>query len=94
MVVEVVIVVVVVMVVGCLMSRRSPNKEPSDVHHFSNGTAACVALVVVGGVVGRLLKGATPGPRKQTSAGQGLINISVITETSESWEGRCAGVSS
>ena len=39
------------------------------------------------------LKGATPGPRRQTSAGQGLTNISVITETGESWEGRCAGVS-
>ena len=40
-----------------------------------------------------MFKGATPGPRKQTSAGQGLTNISVITETGESWEGRCAGVS-
>ena len=39
------------------------------------------------------LKGATPGTRKQTSAGQGLTNISVITETGESWEDRCAGVS-
>ena len=39
------------------------------------------------------VKGATPGPRKETSAGQGLINISVVTETGESWEGRCAGVS-
>ena len=27
-----------------------------------------------------MLKGATPGPRKQTSAGQGLINTSVITD--------------
>ena len=35
----------------------------------------------------------TPGPRKQTSAGQGLINISVITDTGESWEGRCTDVS-
>ena len=40
------------------------------------------------------LKGATPGPRKQTSAGEGLIKIPVITETGESWEGRYAGVSS
>ena len=39
------------------------------------------------------VKGATPGPRKQTSAGQGLIHISVTTETGDSWEGRCAGVS-
>ena len=34
------------------------------------------------------------GPRKQARAGQGLMNISVITETGESWEGRCAGVCS
>ena len=40
-----------------------------------------------------VVKGATPGPRKQTSAGQGLTNISVTTENGESWEGRCAGVS-
>ena len=40
-----------------------------------------------------LLKGPTPSPRKQTSAGQGPINISGITKTGESWEGRCAGVS-
>ena len=33
------------------------------------------------------VKGATPGPRKQTSAGQGPINLSVTTETGESWEG-------
>ena len=39
------------------------------------------------------VKGATLGPRKQNSAGQGPINISVITETGERWEGRCAGVS-
>ena len=43
--------------------------------------------------VANVLKGATPDPRKQTSAGQGLINISVTTETGDSWEGRCAGVS-
>ena len=42
---------------------------------------------------GGRLKGATPGPRKPTSAGQGLIHRSVTTETGESWEGRCAGVS-
>ena len=41
----------------------------------------------------RAVKGATAGPRKQTSAGQGLIHISVTTETGESCEGRCAGVS-
>ena len=39
------------------------------------------------------LKGVTPGPRKQNSAGQGPINISVTTEKGERWEGRCAGVS-
>ena len=44
-------------------------------------------------IVEKAVKGATPGPRKQTSAGQGLINISVTTETGESWEGQCAGVS-
>ena len=46
-----------------------------------------------GPLVGPVVKGATPGPRKQTSAGQGLKNISVITETGERWEGRCAVVS-
>ena len=50
-------------------------------------------LSVVLNVSTEWFKGATPGPRKQTSAGQGLINISVTTETGESWEGRCAGVS-
>ena len=40
-----------------------------------------------------MVKGATPGPRKQSSALQGLTNISVTTETGENWEGRCAGVS-
>ena len=35
-------------------------------------------------VVAMLLKGATPGPRKQISAGQGLIHISVTTENGES----------
>ena len=39
------------------------------------------------------VKGTTPGPRKQSSAGQGLIDISVITETGDSWEGWCSGVS-
>ena len=40
-----------------------------------------------------LIKGAFPGPRKQNSTEQSLTNISVITETGDSWEGRCAGVS-
>ena len=39
------------------------------------------------------VKGAAPGARKQTSAGQGLINIAVPTEAGASWEGRCAGMS-
>ena len=40
------------------------------------------------------LQSSPPGARKQTSAGQGLISIIiyVITETGESWEGRCAVV--
>ena len=61
-----------------------------DVHKAGKG----VGGVSGGGGNSSCLKGATPGPRKQTSAGQGLINISVTTETGESWEGRCAGVSS
>ena len=44
-------------------------------------------------LLGPVVKGATLVPRKQTSAGQGLVNISVTTDTGESWEGRCAGVS-
>ena len=39
-----------------------------------------------------IVKGATSGPRKQTSTAQGFLNISVITETRESLEGQCAGV--
>ena len=39
------------------------------------------------------LKVQLQAPGKQTHAGQGLINISVITETGESWEDWCAGVS-
>ena len=53
-----------------------------------------ILSVLIVGVSGSfLLEGATPGPRKQTSVGRGLINISVITETGDNWEGRCAGVS-
>ena len=42
-------------------------------------------------MINNKLKGATPGSRKHTSAGQGLINISVIPETGESWDGWCTG---
>ena len=52
---------------------------------FSSSGLQLISLVV---------KGATPGPRKQTSAGQGVVNISVITETRERWEGQYAVVSS
>ena len=51
----------------------------------SNSQVACQNQIIS--------KGATPDPRKQTSAGQGFRNISVITETGESWEGQCSSVS-
>ena len=75
------------------------SKQPTHCRLYDNSTTvttvttADVLTVVAAVTQSLLLNGATPGLRKQASAGQDLTNISVTPENGESWEGRCAGVS-